>query len=86
MMTTTITRGPRLAPVSVGSLRLGALYVAPSGRLCRLAPPYRGEPRSDGSTYLFEYLDGHRGGHHGGERESFGLSHRNVDVLREVRR
>ena len=83
-MSTTITRGPRLAPVSVGQLRLGALYVAPSGRLCRLAPPHRGEPRSDGTTYLFEYVDVARG--YSLERETFGLSRSNVDVLREVRR
>ena len=87
---------PKLMPVSVAELRLGATYVAPSGRLCRLAPPGRTEPASDGRTFVFEYLDappqaarGFAVGRHPSgawERESFCLARTNVRVLREVRR
>jgi hypothetical protein len=87
---------PKLMPVQVAELRLGATYVAPSGRLCRLAPPGRTEPASDGRTFVFEYLDAPpqpprgfaRGANKRGawERESFSLARTNVGVLREVRR
>lgn len=85
---------PKLMPVSTAELRLGATYVAPSGRLCRLAPPHRrGGAVSDGETFVFEYLDAHSGGTAAArqqgaalERDNFILARTNVGVLREVRR
>lgn len=94
-MTERLLRSPRLVPVSVAELRLGATYVAPSGRLCRLAPPGRTEPAFDGRSFVFEYLDAPpqpprgfaRAAKRGAwERESFSLARTNVGVLREVRR
>lgn len=75
---------PKLVPVKVADLRLDATYVAPSGRLCRLAPPPKSGPGSNGLTYLFDYLP--TPGRSSVESDSFRLTRANIEVLREVRR
>lgn len=67
------------AAPSLGTLRLDAVYRAPSGRLCRLRPAPKHGPGSSGLTHLFEYLGGDRA-------DGFRLTTANLVLLREVQR
>lgn len=76
---------PKLVPVKVADLRLDATYVAPSGRLCRLAPPPKsGGGCTFGDTYLFDYVPAQGRGLV--DADSFRLTRANIGLLREVRR
>lgn len=75
---------PKLMPVKVAELRLDAVYVSPSGRLCRLAPQPKHGPGSTGASYLFDYLPAPGRGLL--DADSFRLTRQNVGLLREVRR
>lgn len=76
-----IPRG-RNAPgaLRLGDLKAGALYVAPSGRLCTMERPPKHGPGSGGSAYYFRYLD------QAGSTtpEGFWCSFHNVWMLRRV--
>lgn len=74
---------PKLVPVKPADLRLDAVYVSPSGRLCRLAPPPKHGPGSTGASFLFDYLAAPGRDLLG---DSFRLARANVGILREVRR
>ena len=76
---------PKLVPVKVADLRLDATYVAPSGRMCRLAPPpKKGEGWASGTSYLFDYVTGPGRGLL--DADGFRLTRENIGLLREVRR
>lgn len=65
---------PRRVPVTIGTLRRRATYRAPSGRLCRLAPPDV-EGAADGRAFRFEYLD---------ESGGFYLTLANIGLLSQL--
>lgn len=68
-------------PTSVADLRMGTLYVAPSGRLCRMAVAPRRAIRGD--CYGFDYVDPPP--NDPGGVDGFWLSGPNVRLLRLLR-
>lgn len=69
------------APLQATDLRIGATYIAPSGRLCRLAQSPRSGPGSDGLSFAFDYVV-QWGPHEGKPRDGFRMSSANVRLLR----
>lgn len=66
-------------PLKPTDLNVEELYIAPTGRLCRLMPRPRSGPGSGDSGFSFEYVDGAR---RLKEPDAFFLSPGNVGVLK----
>ena len=70
-------------PATVASLSIDVLYVAPSGRKCRLISRRNSATAVDRESYAFVYTDSFYAADPW-ERDGFRLTPGNVGILREV--